>query len=153
MRSGPVERSSADSVEYASRTGGRRAGWCRSQDGWGKPSAVEANNEPPPVGFSEMIDLRTVRRPSGRGEPGRFREAVGHELANVGAVNVGGEQRNLFGDEFFGPPCVGPGRYRRKTNRLPAGETSVATSLAPWGFVVSRTGSPPSEARMLKMPD
>ena len=55
----------------------------------------------------------------------RFREAVGHELANVGAVNVGGEQRNLFGDEFFGPPCVGPGRYRRKTNRLPAGAEGI----------------------------
>src|SRR4029453_5564241 len=47
---------------------------------------------------------------------------------------------------------VGPGLKRKKTNHLPSGETSVARSCAPKGLVVSLTGSPPSEARTLKMP-
>src|SRR5713101_6482733 len=51
------------------------------------------------------------------------------------------------------------GLKRRKTKRVPSGDMSAGVSIpksaeiAEYGLVVSRTGPPPSEARMLKTPE
>jgi hypothetical protein len=80
----------------------------------------------------------------------RRRVAVRGELPQSGPVEV----LDVDGDLLLSRAVLS--EEAQNTNLVPSGETSVGSSQAlqfgPNGYVVSRLGSPPSEARTLKIP-
>ena len=100
---------------------------------WVVPVRRRIRVSPVPSGWTTKsrpwVVSEMISRPSGdhwaEADLVRLREAVGGELPKAGAVELLHEQRDLLVSR-----CFSCSLKRRKTNRLPSGETSVGVSQA-----------------------